>query len=351
MIATETLRNLFLDGSHSDCPISYLEFKAAGLSDEEYLVYCNLCEAVRGTCILFWNRFPSHSSQCESMVDDALLDLKRWLEKALDTAFTLDIPVRILTMPKMLHYHWEPEAPETSDDVRILSRIFLGSEDFRHLLEGFIRQVWILGKEIQFTSYEQKANPSKKEKRESCEFYANSKKCLLSGGRCDQDECAEYEKFSGLPIRRIPTGEDTVGFLDTVWVSSTNGPDISVVMPAHHEQSNMQPIQKALIHRKIGETITAGATTYNIHAIKKAPQPPRRKHKPTCLLSEWQKAENKLWELELESMRLSKPVRPKNLGNSAALLKWAKEAGYCIEREEELDDEIEEYRILLDKDV
>ena len=142
-----------------------------------------------------------------------------------------------------------------------------------------------------------------------------------------------------------------MGFLDTVWVSSTNGPDISVVMPAHHEQSNMQPIQKALIHRKIGETITAGATTYNIHTIKKAPQPPRRKHKPTCLLSEWQKAENKLWELELERMRLSKPDCPKDLGDSAALLKWAKEAGYCMEREEELDDEIEEYRILLDKDV
>lgn len=341
MIDSDALKALFLEKSHNDRPISYYEFKSAGLSDKEYLTYCNLCEAIRGACIMVDSRLTyGMLKPPDQIVDNTILNLKCWLERAMNTTFPKNLTCRSISS---LSHYWT--GPWSGSDGELISAVFTESEDFRNLLEFYIRNIWILGKSMHIhwimPGY-QTSKPSKKEKRESCEFFTYSK-CLLNGEKCDKAHCSEYLKNGGLPLKRLPTTKDTVDFGDTVCVLSANSQSFTIVIPDYKDQLSMKPIEKVLVHKKVGATIVAGSTEYKICSVKKAPKQPSRTHKPVCLLSEWQKAKLKLRELEDELMTIDVPNPPEDLGDSFALTKWAKEAGNCINRIDDLEGEIEVY--------
>lgn len=347
MIEPIALRSLFLDASRSDQPISYFKFKSAGMSDAEYLEYCNLCEEIRCAAILYCrHRFHGLlEKKYAEIVEATTTNLKTFLEGVMDTSFDLNISPMELTSSNVIHYAYDLVTP--TDDNCLVSMIYTSSEDYRSWIEVLIKNRFLLEKKLCWVIGEdERRKPSKKEKRESCEFYFRSK-CRLNGDPCNKDYCSDYLKDGGLPIKRIPVGRDTVDFGDTVYVISNNGQSVSITISDYRDQCEMKPIEKALIHQKIKSTVVAGSTQYTVQSIDKAFSSPRRSHRPVCLLSEWQKAEKKLNDLEFESMCLSMPERPKDLGDSAALLKWAKDAGRCIERTEELECEIEKYESLL----
>lgn len=349
MDISNDLKSLFLDDCHADRPISYFEFKAAGLSDENYIIYCNLCEAVRGTCILYWNNGFKNASYYLSIIDSALCDLTKWLEKSLNSTFDLKLNAHELTMKNVLHYHWDLASDESD---RLLSLIYTSSEDFRCWLEVFIKRRLILGKKPNIImSPERDRKPSKKEKRESCEFYTHST-CILDDSKCDKDYCSSYEKGTGFPIKHIPTNENEVDFGDTVCVSTVDdGKDeLSVTISHYFEQLNMKPIEKALVHRRVGDIIVAGVTKYSIKSIKKAPRSINKKSKSVCLLSEWQKAARKLDEIVNEHDDITIPDRPADLGNTSLLYEWAKTAGALYDKMEDLQEKIWEYEQWLESD-
>lgn len=266
------LKELFIDClSHLDRPISYKEFTQAGLKDYEYLKYCNLCDAVRGACIIWGNNSTYSKPSTYEVINLALAPLEKHIETLLGETFENKIPPYVFTARNVLFY----DRGNLDDNTYALSYVYTNSQDFRRWIEVFIRKYILLyatPKKVAPSNPKCDSNkPSKKEKRETCEFY-NAHLCILDHNECTSDYCCNYLVAAGLPIKRIPTDRNTVGFEDTVTFESIDSDKsiITLSIPCFHDQDDLKPIEKAAVHRVIGDIIHAGKTDYRIVSIVKS---------------------------------------------------------------------------------
>lgn len=234
----------------------------------------------------------------------------------------------------------------THEDLVLLASVPISSDDFRQRLEYYITHFWILKNRIKIIPPVVHTDKlSKRSPRESCEFFTNQSSCLLHGEPCNKDYCSDYLKNGGLPLKRLPTDEKTVDFNDTVNILSEDGRQFKIVIPAYVDQRNMKPVEKAMVHHKVGETVQLGPdmATYKICSIEKCQPHRKAKRKPTCLLSPWTKLRLKQEDLEYERDMLYFPDKPSDLTDSAAITEWARCVQKVVARHEELERQVEEY--------
>lgn len=350
----QALKDLFLSHSQMWRPISYQQFKNAGIDDIEYMQYCNICELVRSACFIACIIKGNNKNKVtREILSDSLSLLKNWIENKIGESYKGEIQLSEYELKWYVYYFVGSfvAPPYGIEDTRVLSLIYLSSEDFRWILEILIRVRIILGKKRPSWNFSYKEPPklSKKEKRETCEYYTASK-CLLRQTPCVDAYCYDYEKDSKLPIKKLPTESDQVDFLDTVCIQTIDDDNekIQIVMPNYRDQLSMKPVEKAVIHKRIGDIILVGETKYKILSVKKHKQDIPRRKKPICLLSEWQKAKIRLEKLEEEYESIDVPERPLDLGDTASLVEWAKDAVRCINEHEELEAKIYELEEQLD---
>lgn len=276
--------SIFLNHTDEFEPIPYRTYAGAGLSTSDFDKYCFLCENLRLLFIICWKYDYTSSFKPQPHYDACLQTELSELNKFIKKNFRIDssdhtvLKLSPFAMPQMLrtvnsHYSFNCSykcanqfAPPTSNMFRSwienLIREFLNkqkSED--HLLDNENNDNYSVRK------------LSKKSKRLNCEFYLNGD-CLLSKTPCDKMECLDFEKRTGLPVRHFPTSANQVDFDDTVYLSFCNQSheDLAIQMSRYEDQLSMKPIEKALIHKKIGDLVTAGTTQYRIQSIQKAVQ-------------------------------------------------------------------------------
>ena len=339
------LKELFIDClSHLDRPISYIEFTQAGLKDYEYLKYCNLCDAVRGACIIWGNNSKPHKNCDYDVINLALVPLKKYIETLLGEAFANNISPNNLTTHNVLFYYRD----YLGDNTYALSYVYTNSQDFRRWIEVFIRKYILLcatPKKVAPSNPKCDSNkPSKKEKRETCEFF-NAHLCILDHNECTSDYCCNYLVAAGLPIKRIPTDRNTVGFEDTVTFESIDSHKsvITLSIPCFHDQDDLKPIEKAALHRVIGDIIHAGKTDYRIVSIVKSRTESNRPQKKTCLLSEHQKAERQIDVFQKKLDALEEPAYPLDFEDSTSVANWAKQMAKYINESDSLESDIQDY--------
>lgn len=339
-------KKLFIDClSHLERPISYNEFAQAGMKDYEYLKYCNLCDAVRGACLIWGNSSTYSEPSNYEVINLALEPLKKYIETLLGETFANNIPPYVFTANNVLFYYRDCIGANRNSTI---SYVYTSPQDFRRWIEVFIRKYILLcstPKKVSNNDRKSDSNkPSKKEKRESCEFF-NAHLCILDHNECDSDYCSNYLIASGLPIKRIPTNKYTVDFEDTVTFECIDSDRslITLSIPCFHDQDDLKPIEKAAIHRVIGDIIHAGMTNYRIVSIVKSKTDSNRPQRKTCLMSEHQKAEKQIDEFQKRLDDLKAPIYPTDFEDSMSVTNWAKEMAKYIKDSENLEYDIEDY--------
>lgn len=342
------IKNLFLDRTHLDRPIAYQEFKQAGMLDYEYLKYCNFCEGVRGACVIMSNSSNPQDTKHIELIKSTLDQLEKYIGKLLEESFDASIPPYVFKARNVPFY--DRSYPLGKDT---LSYVATSSKDFRRWLEVFYRKFVLLKDSSEkspiasTTKYGSK-KPLEKEKRESCEFF-QAGVCILNRESCISDYCDNYMISTGLPLKRIPTDANTVGFQDLVSLETTEL-DITtqeILMPSFHDQGDMKPIHKAAYHKHIGDVVQAGMTIYRITRIIKGDSASDTSHHKTCLLSERKKAERIPATFEQHLYSLREPEYPIDLEDTTSATIWAKNMAMFIKQSEEIENKIDEYETWL----
>jgi len=359
----EKLREIFINPKIR--LIKCTDFINAGLSKIDYFTYIQLCEGVRSACVLknnfqhnyylsekFWIREQKREKYDIKIIEDQWKLLCEWLWSKIGESYMPKFNVvYCISEPCAIWYH----GIVTYYNLRHIEKVYKTLDDFRaEEIECYLSMI-IRGQSFNYEKVQIKPEVQKSKylnknsKRKNCEFFVSSR-CLLLNELCDKKECYYYLKGPQLPIRKIPTKGNQVDFSDKVILYNNNQKkDIMLHIKPYGEQNSFSMLEKAIVHRYIGDTVSQNGVTHTIKHIEKAISDNKTNinKKPVSLLSEYEKAMEKLNCLNEELDSIPKPYEPIDV-DSAEYIVWVKEMVKYLYEIDDIYEKIGELEDLLD---